>query len=98
MSNQFNSPSKTLDQEAKFKAQLLMVLDALKLKPMTMLETDKNTGVMRSNICRHIDILLKQGLIAITKKRKCSITGYPYVNEYTADQRLFPKTNQLQLF
>ncbi|MCM4161868.1 hypothetical protein FHG64_16010 [Antarcticibacterium flavum] len=85
-------------KDNKFKAQLKKVYQAFKEKPMTMKEADVYTGVMRENICRYVDMLLDQERIAIRKKRKCSITGYPYVNEYTGDPSLFPKSNQLKMF
>ncbi len=88
-------------QQAKdnnFTAQLKKVYQAFKEKPMTMKEADVYTGVMRENICRYVDTLLEQERIAIVKKRKCKITGYPYVNEYTGDPNLFPKSNQLKMF
>jgi hypothetical protein len=85
-------------KDKQFKAQLKRVYEALKIKPMIMKEADVYTGVMRENICRYIDKLFEQGKIAIIKKRKCSVTGYPYVNEYTANPELFPKSNQLELF
>jgi hypothetical protein len=56
------------------------------------------TGIMRENICRYIDILLENGKIKITQKRKCTITGHSSVNEYTANPELFPQSNQLNLF
>jgi hypothetical protein len=82
----------------QFKAQLQRVYHALKERPMTMKETDVYTGVMRENICRYIDTLLEQGKIAILRKRKCTITGYPNVNEYTSNPALFPQSNQLKMF
>ena len=82
-------------KDKQFKAQLQRVYLALKERPMTMKETDVYTGVMRENICRYIDTLFEQGKIAVIKKRKCTITGYPYVNEYTTNPELFPKLNQL---
>lgn len=85
-------------KDKEFIAQLNKVYESLKIKPMTMKEVDVFTGVMRENICRYIDDLLTQGKIAKIKKRKCSITGYPYVNEYTANPDLFPKSNQLTIF
>lgn len=81
-----------------FNNQLTDVYNALKIKPMTMKEIDVFTGIMRENICRHVDTLLKPGRIAIVRKRKCKITGHPFVNEYTANPDLFPKSNQLKLF
>jgi len=85
-------------KDNKFKAQLKKVYQAFKDKPMTMKEADVYTGVMRENICRYVDTLLEQERIAIIKKRKCKITGYPYVNEYTGDPSLFPKSSQLKMF
>tara|TARA_R100000935_G_scaffold21876_4_gene40474 strand:- start:22196 stop:22462 length:267 start_codon:yes stop_codon:yes gene_type:complete len=82
----------------KFKAQLARVYKAFTEKPMTMKEADVYTGVMRENICRYVDTLLEQGRIAIIRKRKCTITGYPYVNEYTGNPDLFPQSNQLEMF
>lgn len=81
-----------------FKAQIRRVYEALKYKPMTMKETDVYTGVMRENICRYIDTLFEQGKVAIIRKRKCNVTGFPYVNEYTTNPDLFPKSNQLKMF
>ena len=85
-------------KDNKFKAQLAKVFQALKEKPMTMKEVDVYTGIMRENVCRYIDTLLEQERIAVIRKRKCNITGYPYVNEYTGDPSLFPKSNQLKIF
>lgn len=97
--NHENSPFNNRQPEGnKFLIQLKKVYEVLKEKPMTMKEVDVYTGIMRENICRHIDNLLKQGRIQALRKRKCRITGYPYVTEYTADENLFQKSNQLELF
>ncbi len=98
MENPKNSPNKRQRQDTKFKAQLVRVYNAFKVKPSTMLEVAKATNVMRSNICWYVDDLIEQNRIAFIRKRKCTITGYPYVNEYTADIDLFPKSNQLKMF
>ena len=98
MENHDNSPNKRQRQDTKFKADLIKVYNAAKSKPMTTKEADIFAGVMRESICRHIDTLLRQGIIAVIRKRKYTITGYPYVNEYTADTSLLPKSNQLNLF
>ena len=82
----------------RFTTERKKVLEALKLKPMTMKEVFVETGVMRENICRYVFTLLEIGKIEITQKRKCTITGHSSVNEYTANPDLFPKTNQLNLF
>lgn len=81
----------------QFKAQLEMVYQAFTEKPMTMKEADVCTGIMRENICRYVNTLLESGRIAIIRKRKCTITGYPYVQEYTGNPDLFPQSNQLTI-
>jgi hypothetical protein len=85
-------------RDSKFQAQLKKVYSAFQEHPMTMKEVDVYTGVMRENICRYVDTLLDQGRIAVRRKRRCTITGYPLVNEYTADPSLFPMSNQLKMF
>ena len=87
-----------LINEKKYNNQLQKVYQILKEEPLTMKETDVKSGIMRESICRYISTLLKQGRIAITRKRKCTITGYPSVNEYTSNPDLFPMDNQLHLF
>jgi hypothetical protein len=84
-------------KNTKFQAQLTKVYNAFKEKPMTMLEADLISGIMRSNICWYIDDLIEQGRIAMVRKRKCTITGR-IVKEFTSNPDLFPKSNQLSLF
>ena len=93
MVNQNNSP---YNRHYKDK-QLKQVYEAFKAIPMTMLEADKFSGIMRSNICWHINSLKEQGRIAVTKKRKCAISGR-LAKEFTSNPDLFPKSNQLKLF
>ena len=80
-------------KDKDFKIQLVKVYNAFRDKPMTMLEADYYTGIMRSNICWHIDNLLVQGRIFLIRKRKCSITGFE-AGEYTADPNLLPQSRQ----
>lgn len=82
-------------EDKKYKDQLNRVYHAFKATPKTMLEAEKATGVMRSNICWYVRDLLKSGRLAVIRVRRCSISKYPYVNEYTADVALFPKSDQL---
>ena len=95
------SPNLNILDEGKdkyFHGQLEAVYKAFQEKPMTMKEADVYTGVMRENICRYVDTLLEHGKIAVLKQRRCTITGYPTVNEYTGNPALFPKPQQLSLF
>lgn len=97
MENHDNSPNKRQEQDRHFKAQLIRVYKAFSEKPMTMKEADVCTGIMRENICWYVKELLEQGLIAVLRKRKCTVTGYPYVNEYTGNPDLFNHSNQLKM-
>jgi len=96
--NSQNNPNIRQGNDTKFKAQLEKVYNALLVKPMTMKEADVYSGVMRENICRYISTLLKHNRIALIRRRKCSITGWSTVNEYTADASLFPQSNQFTMF
>lgn len=89
-----NSP----DKDIKIKGQFDEVYQALKIRPMTMKELSVSTGIMRSNICWYCRTLRNSNRISVTKIRKCSITGYPKVQELTTDQSLFPESNQTKLF
>ena len=72
------------------------VLDSLMVKPMTMKEVDFYCGVMRENICRYVPELLEEKKIAKIKQRRCSRTNHK-AYEYTANQDLFPKSQNPQL-
>lgn len=101
MNTQSNHSIKSLDrrqvQDKHFSIQLETIYNAFTVKPMTMKEVDVYTGIMRENVCRHVDTLHNQGRIAVIRKRKCSITGW-IANEYTTNPSLFPIDNQLNLF
>lgn len=85
-------------KDKKYRDQLSVVFKAFKLKPMTMLEADKHTGIMRSNICWYVRDLLKADKIAVIDQRKCTISGHTKVNVYSGDEMFFPKPNQLSMF
>jgi hypothetical protein len=96
--NNANTCNKIQMQDTKSKAQLVKVYNSLMVKPMTLKETSIYTGIMRSNICRYLSTLREQNKVAVIRKRKCSITSYPYAVEYTADNSLLRKSNQLTMF
>ena len=72
------------------------VLDSLMVQPMTMKEVDFYCGVMRESVCRYIGKLLKDKQVAKIKKRRCNRTNHKAF-EYTANQELFPKSQNPQL-
>jgi hypothetical protein len=82
----------------EFEAQYKRVYKYLRENPSTMLEVAVALNILRANICRYIDTMVKSDKAAIVQIRRCSISGYPSVAEYTTAPDLFPKSNQLYLF
>lgn len=78
--------------------QLNIVFNAFFESPKTMQEVSKETGIMRSNICWYVRDFRSQRIIALVGYRKCNVTGYGKVGEYTTNHDLFPVSNQLKLF
>lgn len=89
----FNNEESFLNNEES-KNQRKKMFNALLNESLTRFEVAKLIDVDRSNICRYVAYLFDRDLIAITKKRRCTITGYPYVEELTTNKELFPKDNQ----
>ncbi len=78
----------------EFKNQRKKMFKALLETPLTRFEVAKLIDVDRSNICRYVAYLFDRDMISITKKRRCTISGYPYVEELTTNRDLFPEDNQ----
>lgn len=56
-----------------------------------------DTGIPIQNICRYVDMLRDENLIAVVKKDLCKISKY--TAEYlTTNTELFPKDNQLKIW
>ena len=79
----------------EFKNQRNRMYKALLEKSLTRYEVAKLINVDRANICRYVSYFFDRDLIAVTKKRRCTISGYPYVEELTTNRDLFPEDNQL---
>jgi DNA-binding transcriptional regulator LsrR (DeoR family) len=86
---------KNIFEENEKRAQKSRVYKALLIEPLTMLEISNYTNIRRANICRYISEMEEAGIVCIIAKRKCTISGHPFVGEYTADKSLFPYDNQL---
>jgi hypothetical protein len=90
MSNRRNAHSLNKYFQCKnkeFKAQFKEINAVFFEQPQTFQEVTKETYVMRSNICWHVREWRKGEKIVALKKRKCSISGYPYVNELSTNPR-----------
>lgn len=83
------------NDESNKKTQQKLVYKAFYREPLTMLEVSNELNIFRANICRYVDEWEKQGLIMCVRKRKCTISGHPFVGEYTTNPKLFPEDNQL---
>ena len=83
---------------AKRLDQLNTVYRAFWEKPMTMKKVDQQTGIMRENICRYCKTLRDSNKIFEVSRRRCTVTGYPNVIEWTTNPDLAPPDNQLRLF
>ncbi len=96
--NHDNTSGKTQSQDTYFRAQLQRVYAAFFAKPMTMKEVDVETGIMRESVCRHCKKLRDQDKLFAIRKRRCTITNYPTVTEWTTNPDLAPKDDQLSLW
>lgn len=97
--NQLNSPNNNSKGEDKnFKTQKRRVYEALFKSPKTMKEVDKETGIMRENICWICKDLRDDDLLFPVTKRRCSITKSKYVIAWTTNPNLIPPSRQLNLF
>lgn len=83
--------------ESSRTAQLKKVFESWYESPLTMLECEYKTGIMRSNICWYCRDLRKSNKLFISKKRFCSITKR-FVNEYTTNPKFAARNDQFQLF
>jgi len=79
--------------------QLRQVYRYLFNHPSTMKETDKATGIMRENVCRHIATLRKNDSLYVMCRRPCHITKH-VATVFTTNPVLVPKpdANQLKMF
>lgn len=87
-----------VDSNTQANEQLKVVFNSFFEFPKTMKEVDKETNVMRENICRYVSTLRNENRIALVGYRKCKVTGFNKVGIYTTNPDLFPKSNQLTIF
>jgi hypothetical protein len=87
-----------MNSTGKSPEQLKSIYNAFYEYPKTMKEVDAETNIMRENICRYVNTLRNENSISLVGYRKCKITGHNKVGIYTTDPKLFPKSNQLELF
>ena len=97
-SNQSNSPkvflSKGQGKDKHFQTQMKQVFLAFYKEPKTMLMVSLETGILRANICRYIDIWQKRSCIVIVKKIHCKISKYR-AGYYTTNAKEVVKLTKL---
>lgn len=100
MIKHLSTPLVSLERHTKDnnKNQLQQVYDALFVKPMTMYQVEKQTGVNRSNVCRYVKELREQHNIALVRIGMCPISKHSKVQFFTTNPELYPKKRQLELF
>ena len=88
-----NTPGKPLHTKQgkgkNFEGQMIIVFDAFKRKPSTMLMVSIETGILRANICRYIAQWEKQGCIHILNQGICNVSKHR-AKYYTSNIELFP--------
>jgi hypothetical protein len=85
-------------EDTQLVAQMKRVFEAFYSQPKTMLMVSVETGVMRSNICWYAREWKEQNSIKIIRLGICPISKREGVQYLTTNPRLFPSTNQLNLF
>lgn len=93
-----STPPNSKQNKDKRIKELNLVYDAFFNKPLTMKEVDKLTGVMRESICWYCKALRESNRLYKVRKRRCTVTKYNDVWEWTTNPDLKPENNQLELF
>jgi hypothetical protein len=93
LKNNHTSNSITPFENNQFQA----VYKAFYNRPSTMKMVDKETGVMRENVCRYCGMLRKSGRLYQVKKGICPETKHRAIY-WTTNPDLIPDSNQLSLF
>lgn len=92
-----NRPRIKQNEDKEIRDQLARVYESFFMLPKTMKEADKETGIMRENICWYCRTLRREGKLYVTGKRLCKITRHR-ANVYTTNPELVRASNQLRLF
>ena len=85
-----------MDKQTR-KNQFNKVYQAFFDQPMTMLEAEKLTGIMRSNICWYCRDFRQSERIFKIGEKYCSISKHK-AGIWTTNTKLKPDDKQLQLF
>ena len=88
-SNQMNSRKKKRFKVKNFSSQKQQVYRSLMESPKTTLMISIETGILRANVCRHVNSLGKENRITMVYKSICVISKYR-AGFYSANPELFP--------
>lgn len=76
--------------------QKQMVYDSFFERPKTMFEVERDTHVVRPNICRYVGMMREDGDIRIVRKGHCPVSGW-IAGFYTTNPRFMPDKDQLRI-
>lgn len=88
-SSEINSTNALDGNEGKDK-QINRVFHAFYQRAMTTMEVSHQTNINRANICRYVASLRNESRIFFIRKRRCTVTQFPNVSEFTTNKDLFP--------
>lgn len=80
----------------RFQGQVKRAFAEFYREPITMLQCEQRTGIMRANLCRYVANWKKLGLIYLVEKSKCPISKM-IAGFYSTDPRYGPQS-QLNMF
>jgi hypothetical protein len=98
MSNTNYPPSEGHNEDKYFRAQMKKVYAAFFEQPKTMLMVERETGIMRSNVCWYVRKWRNLDRIHIVKLGICPESKYSGVQYLTTDPSKAPQQRQLTLF
>lgn len=84
-------------KDSKKKVQRRRVYECLEKFPQTTKMIQRNTGIPRENITRHIAELEKRKVVTVVKKARCQITSHK-AKYYSSEQQYFEPETQSNLF
>ena len=76
--------------------QKQMVYDSFFERPKTMFEVERDTHVVRPNVCRYVGMMREDGDIRIVRKGHCPVSGW-IAGFYTTHPRFMPDKDQLRI-
>jgi hypothetical protein len=88
--------NKTKYQGTRFEGQVKRAFREFYREPITMLQCEQRTGIMRSNLCRYVSHWKKLGVIFLVEKAKCPISKM--MAGFYSTNPMYAPSSQFNLF